>query len=108
MRKIALLLCCFCSIAAYSQIRKIQWASTLEYQYNQYQEYDYSGLQVLGAPDAFPPGHINKNAYRLRSVAEFGTVKLGFDLPQTVQQVIIVENNDPGRISQVKLIDEGF
>ena len=109
MKKIVTIICCLWSFAAFGQIRKIQWASTLEYQYNQYQEYDYSGLQAMGPPNAFPPGHINKNAFRLSGDSEFGTIKLGFALPQPVQQVIIIENNHPGRITQVKLIDElGF
>ncbi len=94
------------SFVAFGQIRKIQWASSLEYQYNQYQEVDYSAHKALGPPDAFPPGHINKNAFRLTDESEFGTIKLGFDIPQPVQQVIIVESNEPGRIVQVKLIDE--
>ncbi len=52
---------------------------------------------------------MNANAFRLKSESEFGTLKLGFSSPQQVQQVVIIENNDPGRITQVKLIDEnGF
>ena len=109
MKKLVFFICCVWSFAAFGQIRKIQWASTLEYQYNQYEEYDYSGLQAMGPPNAFPPGHINKNAFRLSGDSEFGTIKLGFALPQQVQQVIIIENNHPGRVTQVKLIDElGF
>ncbi|NJN26535.1 MAG: OmpA family protein [Cyclobacteriaceae bacterium] len=89
--------------------KKIQWASSLEYQFNQYQESTYAGLQALGSPDAFPPGKIHVNAFRLAETAAFGTVKLGYDLPQHIEQIIIIENNDPGRVVQVKLIDEkGF
>ena len=106
MKKIAFFICCLWSFAVHGQIRKIQWASSLEYQHNQYEEDHYSGVQAIGPPDAFPPGHINRNAFRLSGVAEFGTVKLGFTRPHPVQQVIIIENNHPGRISQVKLIDE--
>lgn len=87
----------------------IQWASSLEYQYNQYQDADYSGFRTLGPPDAFPPGTMNANAFRLKSESEFGTLMLSYSKPQHVQQVIIIESNDPGRITQVKLIDEsGF
>jgi len=106
MRKAILFICCFWSIAAFGQNRKIQWASSLKYQYNQYQENLYSGHQVLGAPDAFPPGQMNTNAFRLKSEAEFGTLQVGFNHPQPVNQVVIIESNDPGRIIQVKLIDE--
>jgi OOP family OmpA-OmpF porin len=109
MRNAILLFCCLWSFTVNGQIRKIQWASNLEYQYNQYQEDDYSGHQALGPPNAFPPGRINRNAFRLVSDAEFGTLNLGFATPQQVQQVVIIENNQPGRIAQIKLIDEsGF
>ena len=109
MRKAWFLICLLGPIVAFGQIRKIQWASSLEYQYNQYQESDYSGFQALGPPDAFPPGTMNTKAFRLKSESDFGTIKLGFSRPQPVQQVIIIESNDPGRINQVKLIDEaGF
>ncbi len=106
MKNAILLLCCLGSLSAFGQIRKIQWASTLLYQYNQYQEVDYSGHQALGPPDAFPPGRINKNAFRLTSDSEFGTLSLGFATPQKIQQIIIIENNEPGRITQIKLVDE--
>lgn len=109
MRKALILFCLFWSFAASGQIRKIQWASSLEFQFNQYQEDLYSAKQALGPPDAFPPGRMNINAFRLKSDHEFGTLKLGFANPQHVNQVIIIENNDPGRITQVKLIDvNGF
>ena len=109
MKRLLFFIFCIWSFTAFGQIRKIQWASSLEYQFNQYQEIDYSGQQALGAPNAFPPGHINKNAFRLSGDSEFGTIKLGFYNPQQVEQVIIIENNLPGRIVQVKLIDEyGF
>ncbi len=109
MRKAILLICCLWSLTAFGQIRKIQWASSLKYQYNQYQDNLYSGHQVLGPPDAMPPGQMNPNAFRLKSESEYGTLQVGFSHPQPVNQVIIVESNDPGRIIQVKLIDEqGF
>lgn len=109
MKNAILLFCCMWSFSVFGQINKIQWASTLLYQYNQYQDVDYSGLQVLGSPNAFPPGRINTKAFRLASDSEFGTLTLGFATPQKVQQVIIIENNQPGRIVQIKLIDEaGF
>lgn len=106
MKNAILLFCCMGSLSAFGQIRKIQWASDLLYQYNQYQEVDYSGHQALGPPDAFPPGRINKNAFRLVSDYEFGTLNLGFATPQKVQHIIIIENNQPGRITQISLVDE--
>ena len=109
MKQYLIIFLLLCSVASFGQIRRIQWASSLGYQYNQYKEGAYDGHEVLGAPNAFPPGHLHPNAFRLVSQSAFGTLKVGFAHPQPAQQIIIVENNDPGRIIQVKLIDEfGF
>ena len=99
MKKLAFFICIIWSFAAFGQIRKIQWASSLEYQFNQYQGYDYSGLQAMGPPNAFPPGHVNSKAFRLSGDSEFGTIKLGFASPRPAQQIVVVENNHPGRIT---------
>ncbi|MCC5929371.1 MAG: PD40 domain-containing protein [Cyclobacteriaceae bacterium] len=85
---------------------KIQWSSQLIYQENAFQENVWSGHQVPGEPDAFPPGGLHKNAFRLRSRADIGRFVVGFSRPQPITNVIIVENFLPGRIAQVKLIDE--
>ncbi len=106
MRKTAFLFFFLFSVCAFGQIRKIQWASAVLFQYNQYSSDDFSARTTLGPPDAFPPGHPSRNAFRLSSESAFGTLKLGFDRPQQVQQVIIIESYLPGRVSQVKLIDE--
>lgn len=89
--------------------QEIQWASRLDYQFNQFQNDAWSGSRVLGKPDALPPGYLNKNAFRLRSRNEFGKIVVGFDRPQHAQQVVIVESFEPGRIVQVKVVDDkGF
>lgn len=85
---------------------KVQWSSQLVYQENAFQENVWSGHQVPGEPDAFPPGGLHKNAFRLRSRADIGRFVVGFSNPQHSSHVIIVENFLPGRIAQVKLIDE--
>jgi outer membrane protein OmpA-like peptidoglycan-associated protein len=105
MKTVLIFVYCLGSFAAFGQISKIQWASSLEFQFNQYQEELYSASRAVGPPDAFPPGRINTNAFRLKSAQEFGNIKLGLSRPQHVNKVIIVENNDPGRITEVKLWD---
>ncbi|MDZ7604759.1 MAG: hypothetical protein U5K79_04045 [Cyclobacteriaceae bacterium] len=95
-------LCCLCWLSGRSE--KVQWASEVLYQYNQ--DSTFSGPRILGPPDAFPPGHLNYNAFRLDKEAAFGTIKVGFEKPQFTQQVVIIESNLPGRVSQVKLIDQ--
>ncbi len=106
MQRIFIIVILFFPSFIYGQSKGIQWASSLEYQYNQYNEYDFTGLEAVGAPDAFPPGRLSKNAFRLSNERGFGTLVLGFDIRQYVRQVVIVENYKPGRIDKVKLIDE--
>jgi len=106
MQRIPVLFLLLISFPIYGQVTEIQWASSLEYQYNQYNETEFTGQQALGSPNAFPPGRLSKNAFRLSTESGFGTLVLGFDQRQYVRQVVIVENNEPGRIDKVKLIDE--
>lgn len=88
--------------------QKIQWASAVEFQYNQFGETDvrYSAHQVTGPPDALPLGSIHENAFRLKYPESFGTLVLKFNQPQVVQELVIIENHAPGRIESISLFDE--
>lgn len=86
--------------------QQIQWASSVDYQYNQFDDADYSGLSATGQPDAFPMGFLNPKAFRLKSEKAFGSLMLEFEKPQAVQQLIIVESYSPGKVTKVALIDE--
>lgn len=88
-----------------SRAQKVQWASKIVFQYNAYGTDNYSGAKALGAPDAKPYGSLNKNAFRLKTNAGYGTLKVGFDTPMPVSQVTVVENNAPGNITKVILYD---
>ncbi len=84
---------------------KIQWAHEVVFQYNQFSESEYSANTVLGKPDAEPFGQISKNAFRLNAECGYGTMTLGFENPQQVSQVVIVENYLPGQVGKVILYD---
>ncbi|MGF1636252.1 MAG: hypothetical protein ACFCUU_04205, partial [Cyclobacteriaceae bacterium] len=75
---------------------EIQWSSHLVYQENPFQENVWSGNQVTGPPDAFPPGALHKSAFRLRSRSDIGRFIVGFDQPQKATHVVIVESFLPG------------
>ncbi len=89
----------------FSQQSQIQWAGTAEYQFNNYHDEYFTGKETLGPPDAFPPGILNRRAFRLESDRSFGTLVVAYHQPQQIQHVIIVENYNPGRLIQVKLKD---
>lgn len=102
---LALLSPFFCVEHARGQQYHIQWASRVEYQFNHYHDVYFSGTETLGPPNAFPPGYLSKNALRLKSERSYGTLVLGFQEPQHVQHVVIIESNKPGRLAQVKVKD---
>ena len=85
----------------------IQWASSLDYQQNSYNEIgDWSGEQALGRPDAIPQGHLSKKAFRLHDKAVFGTLIVNYNQPQKAKYLVISENFNPGRIIEIFLFDE--
>ena len=94
-------------IGLYAQESSIQWASSVDYEFNLMNEGGWSAMGVLGAPNAFPAGSLSPNALRLASEREFGKVVLQFDEPQPVSQLFIVENYHPGRVIKVVFIDDG-
>lgn len=83
--------------------QEIQWAKELAFQYNQSEDCTYNGTSALGPPDALPSGIVHKNAFKLNSENAFGTLILAYDQPQKVNQVIVVENHSPGRITEISL-----
>lgn len=87
--------------------QKIQWASTVDFQYNQFGQNNvrYSAHQALGPPDAMPQGTIHEKAFRLKYPGSFGTMVLKYDQPQQIQEVVVVESYAPGRIESISLFD---
>ena len=85
--------------------QEIQWASQLISETNNYSDREWSGLQIIGEPDALPPGTLNDKAFRLNTNHSSGSVTVGFELPVQVDGILIMENHDPGRITAVTLID---
>lgn len=84
----------------------IQWAASSPFQYNQFNDLEFTWKAAIGPPDAIPSGKVHENAFRLNSENTFGTLIVSFDNPQKASQVIIVENNIPGRIVEISLHDK--
>ncbi len=86
--------------------QEIQWAREVEFQHNNYGTQNWSGKQALGKPDALPYGSTHPKAFRLNSYSTFGTLIVSFNNPRRIQQIIILENFGPGRITDIYLYDE--
>jgi outer membrane protein OmpA-like peptidoglycan-associated protein len=83
----------------------IQWASGINFQFNQFSDDEFSASELIGPPDAVPYGEMSKKAFRLNAESGYGTVTLNYNSPQHVSQVVVVENYLPGRISKIILHD---
>ncbi len=85
--------------------QQIHWADRLIFQHNQYSDTAFDGNQVLGFPDAKPYGKLNKHAFRLKEENSYGIIKVGYNNPIPVSQIVVVENFLPNRISKLILED---
>ncbi len=85
--------------------QNIQWAASVDFEYNQSQESLQTGSMALGAPDALPSGIVHQNAFKLNQEGAFGTLIVSYSQPQKANQIVIVENNIPGRIVEISLHD---
>ena len=85
--------------------QKIHWADRLIFQHNQYSDNEFNGDQVLGFPNAMPYGKLNKHAFRLKEEQSYGIIKVGYDNPIQVSQIVVIENFLPNRISKLILQD---
>jgi len=84
----------------------VQWASSLEFQYNCFAKTGpWSGAQVVGPPDAMPFGSLNESAARLISKSAYATVKLRYNQPQQVEEILVMESFEPGRVAKIVLYD---
>jgi len=82
----------------------IQWCSKVEYFYNAYSE--QVANEITGPPDAYPWGELSERAFRLKETAGFGTIVATFPNPQSIKQLVIIENNHPGNIQDIVLYDD--
>lgn len=96
----------FCTLSFFSsQAQDIIWADELSFQFNNYEEANFSGKQALGAPDALPSGSLHQKAFRMKSESAYGTLIVSYKNPTKVNHLVIIENNHPGNIVEIALHD---
>lgn len=86
--------------------QQIQWAESVDFEFNQAESSLQTGIKALGAPDALPSGITHQNAFKLNQESAFGTLIVTYKQPQKINQVIVIENHIPGRIVEISLHDE--
>lgn len=81
------------------------WASTVREMSTQYTDSSWSAARALGAPDVYPGGGDNANAWASRdadAASEF--LEVGFAAPHRLSSVDIFETYNPGAVSHVEVI----
>ena len=105
MKRIALFFMALISLSL--QAQNTQWASEVIEFSSQYMSTKYSANQVLGQPNSFPKGGDSKLSWSPKEEdGKLEFIKVKFDNPMPVQQVVVYENHHPGAVSAVYLYDE--
>lgn len=89
--------------------QNVQWAAEIAEFSSEVSEKQFAAKQILGEPSAYPASEYNPTAWSPKKEAsgkgEFIQVK--FDDPFPIQQVVIVENHNPGAIERVSIFSTG-
>jgi OmpA-OmpF porin, OOP family len=86
--------------------QRIQWASEVHSFSSELTPVQYSAKQVLGKPNAFPPGGENPNAWTPAKANRKEFIRVGFAEPMQIQQIAVVESYNPSALFKVYVYDE--
>jgi len=85
--------------------QEVQWAVRVISYSSELSPKEYAADQILGKPDVLPAGGDNPNAWMPADPTKEEFIKVGFDLPQKIQQVAIAESFNPTAIYQLYAYD---
>lgn len=106
MKRTMRIMCAAMLVSASAFAQSIQWASKVIEYSTQFEPKQYSAQQILGKPNAMPQGGDSPCAWTPLEKGSKEFIKVGFDTPMKVQQIIISENYNAGLIRKVFLFDE--
>ncbi|MCF6352123.1 MAG: OmpA family protein [Cyclobacteriaceae bacterium] len=92
------------SVIGYSQ--EIQWASKVLEFSSELTPIQYSAQQVLGKPNVLPAAGESPSAWTPDRPNSKEYIKVGFDTPIKIRQIVIAESYNPTTITQVFAYDE--
>jgi OmpA-OmpF porin, OOP family len=91
-------------LSTYAQ--KVQWASEIHSFSSELTPVQYSAKQVLGKPNAFPPGGENPNAWTPAKANRKEFIRVNYAEPMAIQQIAIVESYNPSALFRIYVYDE--
>jgi hypothetical protein len=81
------------------------WASSVRSASTQYSNTSWSAARALGAPDVYPAGGDQVNAWASRGADDrIEHLELAFDTPRRIMAVDVFETYNPGAVSRIELI----
>ncbi len=96
----------FCTGCLYTQAQTVQWATKVISYSSQLTPIQYAASQALGKPNVLPAGGQNPNAWAPDKPNRNEYLKLGFDVPMSIQQIAIAESHNPSALYKIFLYDE--
>lgn len=103
MKAYLTLLLCFVLNTASGQL--VLWASKVYDYSSQRSPLEFSVNQILGKPNALPPGGESPNAWSPKRMNNHEFVLLGFDMPIAIKQIAVAESFTPGAMVAVHTVD---
>lgn len=96
-------------VSIWVNAQKVQWAAEVGEVSSEAGDKQYGAIQALGEPSAYPASDYNATAWspKKSSSAKGEFIRVKFDNPEIIQQVVIVENHNPGAISSVTIFSTG-
>ena len=98
-------ICVLLLISATSYAQNVQWASKVLEVSSQISDTQFSGKQALKSPNVLPAGGENPNAWTPDRPNRKEFIKVGFDEPMRIRQIVIAESYNPSAISAVYAYD---
>ncbi|AHM61298.1 ompa/motb domain protein [Flammeovirgaceae bacterium 311] len=91
--------------AAPTYAQNVQWASKVLEVTSEISDTQFSGSQALRAPNVLPAGGENPNAWTPDRPNRKEHIKVGFDEPMRIRQIVIAESYNPTAVSEVYAYD---
>ncbi|MFQ3576628.1 MAG: OmpA family protein [Cytophagales bacterium] len=91
----------FLLFSAHVFSQNVQWASKVIEKSSQNTKTKGAAEQALGEPSVFPQGGKSPCAWKPSAKSDKEYIKVGFEKPMKVSQIIIAENAKPGCITQI-------
>ncbi len=104
MRMACLYSLLFSALLSFSQ--EVQWASKVLDYSSQYGPKQFSAQQIIGKPGCMPTGGENPVCWKTANLSANEWIRVSFEKPMKIRQILIAEAFYPGAVINVELTDK--